>query len=127
MRATSASSSAKPAIHAPLSWPWCSGGQEATIYPGRMPVIETPAGARVPGDDEAPGLSERDRAMLAFEREWWKLPGAKEAAIKERFGMSATQYYQQLSALADTAEALAADPLLVKRIQRRRASRRRTS
>lgn len=88
-------------------------------------MIETPAGARVPGDEQVPGLSERDRAMLAFEREWWKLPGAKESAIKERFGLSATQYYQQLNKLADTQEALAADPLLVKRIQRRRASRRR--
>ena len=33
-------------------------------------MIETPAGAHVPGDADAPGLSERDRAMLAFEREW---------------------------------------------------------
>lgn len=90
-------------------------------------MIETPAGARVPGDEQAPGLSERDRAMLAFEREWWKLPGAKESAVKERFGMSATQYYQQLNKLADTQEALAADPLLVKRIRRRRATRRRQS
>jgi len=64
--------------------------------------------------------------MLAFEREWWKLPGAKEAAIKERFGLTSTQYYQQLNKLADTEAALAADPLLVKRIQRRRAGRRRT-
>ena len=89
-------------------------------------MIETPAGAHVPGDADAPGLSERDRAMLAFEREWWKLPGAKDSAIKERFGLTSTQYYQQLNKLADTEAALAADPLLVKRIQRRRAGRRRT-
>lgn len=95
-------------------------------YPGAMPPIETPAGAQVPGDADAPGLDDRDRAMLAFEREWWSLPGAKEAAIKERFGVTATQYYQQLNKLADTAEALAADPLLVRRIQRRRGNRRRT-
>lgn len=88
-------------------------------------MIETPAGAHVPGDENAPGLSDRDRAMLAFEREWWKLPGAKEAAVKERFGLTSTQYYQQLNKLIDTAEALAADPLLVKRLQRRRAGRRR--
>lgn len=63
--------------------------------------------------------------MLTFEREWWKLPGAKEAAMKQRFGMSVTQYYQRLNKLIDEPAALEADPLLVKRLQRRRASRRR--
>lgn len=88
-------------------------------------TIETPAGAEVPGDPGAPGLSERDRAMLTFEREWWRLPGAKEAAIKQRFGLTTTQYFQQLNKLVDTPEALAFDPMLVARLQRRRASRRR--
>ena len=54
-------------------------------------------------------LSDRDRAVLAFERQWWKYAGAKEQAIRELFDMSATRYYQVLNALLDRPEALAAD------------------
>ncbi len=71
------------------------------------------------------GLSSRDREILAFERQWWKYAGAKEQAIKELFDMSATRYYQVLNALIDTTEALEADPMLVKRLRRLRASRQR--
>ena len=70
-------------------------------------------------------LSARDAAMLDFERQWWKYAGAKEQAIKELFDMSATRYYQVLNALIDTQEALEADPMLVKRLRRLRASRQR--
>ena len=70
-------------------------------------------------------LSERGRAILAFERQWWKYAGAKEQAVRDLFGMSATRYYQVLNALIDTPEALAADPMLVKRLRRVRASRQR--
>jgi Protein of unknown function (DUF3263) len=70
-------------------------------------------------------LSRRDREILAFERQWWKYAGAKEQAIRELFDMSATRYYQVLNALIDTPEALAADPMLVKRLRRLRASRQR--
>lgn len=69
------------------------------------------------------GLSRREHDILAFERQWWKYAGAKEEAIKEMFGMSATRYYQVLNTLVDRSEALAADPLLVKRLRRLRASR----
>jgi hypothetical protein len=71
------------------------------------------------------GLSRRDREILAFERQWWKYAGAKEQAIRELFDMSATRYYQVLNALIDTPAALAADPMLVKRLRRLRASRQR--
>ena len=37
--------------------------------------------------------------------------------------MSATRYYQVLNTLVDRPEALAADPMLVKRLRRLRASR----
>jgi hypothetical protein len=69
------------------------------------------------------GLTRREHDILAFERQWWKYAGAKEEAIKELFGMSATRYYQVLNALVDRPEALAADPMLVKRLRRMRASR----
>ena len=71
------------------------------------------------------GLGRRDREILAFERQWWKYAGAKEQAIRELFDMSATRYYQVLNGLIDTPEALAADPMLVKRLRRLRASRQR--
>src|SRR3978361_2524911 len=76
-------------------------------------------------DDQPEGLNAREREMLAFERQWWRYAGAKEAAIRERFGMSSTRYYQVLNALVDRPEALAADPLLVRRLRRMRAARQR--
>ncbi|PZS02398.1 MAG: DUF3263 domain-containing protein [Pseudonocardiales bacterium] len=76
-------------------------------------------------DDVEDGLSRRDREILAFERQWWKYAGAKEQAIRDLFDMSATRYYQVLNALIDQQPALAADPMLVKRLRRLRASRQR--
>lgn len=77
------------------------------------------------GDDSETidGLSRREHDILAFERDWWKYAGAKEEAIKERFGLSATQYYRVLNALVDRSESLAVDPMLVKRLRRVRSSR----
>ena len=73
----------------------------------------------------APALSDRDAEILAFERQWWKFAGAKEQAVREKFQMSATRYYQVLNALIDQPEALAVDPLLVKRLRRLRETRQR--
>lgn len=70
-------------------------------------------------------LSARDAEILTFERQWWKFAGAKEQAIRDKFQMSATRYYQILNALIDKPEALAQDPLLVKRLRRLRATRQR--
>jgi len=71
------------------------------------------------------GLSERDLAVLTFERQWWKYAGAKEQAVRDLFDMSATRYYQVLNVLIDRPDAMAADPMLVKRLRRLRASRQR--
>ena len=70
-------------------------------------------------------LTDRDQRILAFERLWWKYAGAKEHAVREQFAMSATRYYQVLNALIDKPEALAFDPLLVKRLRRLRSTRQR--
>ena len=86
---------------------------------------QTPVTAGAAVTDVAMSLPAREREMLAFERQWWRYAGAKEAAIRERFGMSATRYYQVLNALVDRPEALAADPLLVRRLRRMRAARQR--
>jgi hypothetical protein len=75
--------------------------------------------------DLSAGLSERDVAILDFERSWWKHAGVKEQAIRERFDMSATRYYQLLNELLENPAALAHDPILVKRLKRLRTYRQR--
>jgi hypothetical protein len=70
-------------------------------------------------------LSERDRAILDFERQWWKYAGAKEQAVRNLFELPATRYYQVLNALIDRPEALAYDPMLVRRLRRLRSARHR--
>lgn len=70
-------------------------------------------------------LSDRDRAILDFERSWWAEPGPKETAIRERLELSPTRYYELLAELLDDDEALAYDPLVVRRLRRLRDRRRR--
>ncbi|MFC6154244.1 DUF3263 domain-containing protein [Nocardioides yefusunii] len=70
-------------------------------------------------------LSDREIAVLAFERQWFKYAGAKEQAIRETFDMSSTRYYQVLNALIDRDDALESDPLLVRRLRRLREQRQR--
>ena len=68
------------------------------------------------GNTQSGDLSDRDREIIAFERQWWKYAGAKEQAIRELFDMNATRYYQVLNALIDNPAALEADPMLIKRL-----------
>ena len=86
-----------------------------------------PEARPAPEADATPRLTERGRAILEFERRWWKHAGAKEQAIRDTFGVSATRYYQLLNALLDDPAALAFDPMLVGRLRRLRASRTRHS
>jgi hypothetical protein len=76
-------------------------------------------------DRQAPTLTERDREILAFERSWWKEGGSKERAVRERFEMSATRYYQMLNTLIDLPAAYDEDPMLIRRLRRRREARQR--
>ncbi|QVJ01877.1 DUF3263 domain-containing protein [Nocardiopsis eucommiae] len=78
-----------------------------------------------PSDDGPSALAEREQRILAFERQWWKFEGSKEQAIRDEFGFSATRYYQLLNGLVERPEALAFDPMTVKRLRRLRADRRR--
>ena len=71
------------------------------------------------------GLDPRSRAILDFERESWKLPPPKERAIRERFCFSAARYHQLLNRALDLPEAMAYDPMLVRRLRRIREARRR--
>lgn len=70
-------------------------------------------------------LSERERAILDFERSWWLTAGTKEAFIRDNLGLSTTRYYQVLAGLLDSADALEYDPLVVMRLRRERDRRRR--
>ncbi|KIR62787.1 MULTISPECIES: DUF3263 domain-containing protein [Micromonospora] len=124
------------------------GGREATgtregvtVPPPRSaPDAATPAPATraepgaaepepEPGADPAepvaaaPGLTERELRILAFEQQWWRHAGAKEQSIRDTFGLSATRYYQLLNGLLDNPAALAAEPVLVGRLRRLRSSR----
>jgi hypothetical protein len=72
-----------------------------------------------------PALSELEMRILAFERSWWRVPGAKEREILEALGMPVTRYYQLLNALIDRPESAEFDPVLVARLRRQRNSRRR--
>jgi hypothetical protein len=68
-------------------------------------------------------LSDLEVRILDFERQWWKYAGAKDAAIKELFDLSTRSYYELLNNLIDREDALAASPLLVKRLRRLREAR----
>jgi Protein of unknown function (DUF3263) len=71
------------------------------------------------------GLSEREAAILDLERTAWTLPGRKEALVRQRLGLAPTTYYKLLAGLLDDPEALARDPLVVRRLRRVRDRRRR--
>lgn len=85
------------------------------------PPVEGGADASVQAGPR--GLTRREQEMLVFERQWWRRAGAKETAIRGRFEMAPTRYYQALNALVDRPEALAADPVLVGRLRRLRTAR----
>jgi hypothetical protein len=70
-------------------------------------------------------LDQRSRDVLDFEREAWKLTVTKERAIRERFGFSPSRYHQLLHRIIDRPDALAYDPMVVRRLRRVREARRR--
>ncbi|MER7458983.1 DUF3263 domain-containing protein [Micromonospora sp. NPDC126480] len=113
-----------------------AGGRTSGEPRGRGPVPPprpAPPVEAVPADGDeadapvagarADGLTEREWAILEFEQQWWRHAGAKEQAIRDRFGLSTTRYYQLLNTLLDNPVALAAEPVLVGRLRRLRSSR----
>ncbi len=107
------------------------------------------------GSVRSMGLSDRERAILDFERSWWVMadaaaparvasgtgqpqvaapgtatpgtgtPGTKEAAIRSLLDLSPTRYYELLRTLSGSSEAAAYDPLVVHRLRRSQSQRRR--
>jgi hypothetical protein len=70
-------------------------------------------------------LTDHERAVIDFEREWWQLNSTKNGEIRERFAISTSSYYRALHVLVDRPEALAYDPLTVRRLRKRREQARR--
>ena len=68
-------------------------------------------------------LSDLETRILDFERSWWRYAGTKGSAIKELFDLTPARYYQLLNDLIDRDDALAAAPILVKRLRRLREAR----
>lgn len=69
-------------------------------------------------------LTDQQREILRFERQWWKWQGAKEEAVREKFGMSGVRYAQVVNALIDTPGAEVVEPVTVRRLRRLREARR---
>lgn len=72
-------------------------------------------------------LSDEERAVIDFERGWFlqQAQATKQEAIRSSLHLSPTRYYALLESLVDSREALAYDPLLIRRLRRRRDQRRR--
>ena len=65
-------------------------------------------------------LTDAERSLLDFEREWWQHPTTKLSGIRGRFGISSSTYYRTLHVLVERPAAEAYDPLTVRRVRRRR-------
>ena len=69
-------------------------------------------------------LSAMEAAVLDFERSWWADDQPKDQAIADQFALTTAEYYELLNSLIDSDEALAHDPLVVRRLRRMRDRRR---
>lgn len=58
--------------------------------------------------------------LLDFEEQWPRWSGRKDEAIRARFHITPARYFQIILRAIDTAEALEARPMLVRRLRRRR-------
>lgn len=70
-------------------------------------------------------MTVRERAVIDFEREWFTMPGSKDANILRVLGISASTYRRTLRMAVERRAAFAYDPLTVARVRRQREDRRR--
>lgn len=69
-------------------------------------------------------LTDEDIEVLSFEKQHFRYAGAKDSAIRDRFG-NVTHYYQRLNSLLDHPSAWQREPMLLQRLDARRTTRRR--
>lgn len=96
-----------PIVEAPLS------GSAGSV--GRGNVIKCFVGRARPNTLTAM-LGSEDRAILDFEQGWWLQPGPKDQAIEMGLGLTAALYYEKLRRLLGDPDAVAHDPLTVRRV-----------
>ena len=93
-------------------------GRAMTTYPRGLPA--TGRGVRGGSAQVEPGAVPSGARDAHLRAAVVAAGGAKETAIRDRFGVTPTRYYQVLNALVDRPDALALDPLLVRRLRRLR-------
>ena len=71
--------------------------------------------ASTPRGPIAPELSDRDKAILEFERKWWRHEGAKASTAFQIFEMTEARYHQALSRLVYTEAAVLYAPDVCRR------------
>jgi hypothetical protein len=69
------------------------------------------------------GLTDKDMALLEFERASWGATPNKESAVRERFGLSLARYYQRVYAVCEKPEALTYDAVFVRQCLEARGAR----
>ncbi|KIE52328.1 MAG: DUF3263 domain-containing protein [Acidimicrobiaceae bacterium] len=69
-------------------------------------------------------LTERQIAIIEFERTAWEVEISKEKAIRQTFAISPSRYYKIRDELLDLPESMHYDPLVIKRLQKQRRYRR---
>jgi hypothetical protein len=74
-------------------------------------------------DEQAGGLTERERRILDFEQDAPALPARKAVAIRSELGLTPPRYQQLLGSLIEKPDALAYAPMLVGRLLRLRETR----
>jgi len=73
------------------------------------------------------GLTDKERTVLDLERSWWAGPAAPatKAEAISLLGLSRGQYYALRDSAVERPEAERYDPLVVRRVRRDKATRRR--
>ena len=90
-----------------------------------LPALSDDAAERAPAPADERADPQDWRAILDFERGWTGSPGAKQRAVRDRFGIGSARYHQLLDRALERPEALVYDPALVGRLRRVRDTRRR--
>jgi len=69
-------------------------------------------------------LTDLDRQILEFERDWVSHAGAKDAVLRERFDLTPSHYHQLLNRIIDLPAAEDHAPRLVRRLRAARQEQR---